>query len=195
MSRPIPATIVQGIEGWDADIENNFDLIFEGPIPLKVFATFAGLPAAGNFDNCLALVVEAGKKQQLFLSDGTNWIAVNPRHARKINLTKIAEAADVIQFTAQMKDLEGNDLALRTMLDIWTSDSGAFGTPEAGGMVGNISVGTGTRLTIHSTPFIQAITDATGKVIFDIEVSDARTKAVMVSSPFLMVSLDGIWTV
>lgn len=193
MARPVPSQIVQGIEGWDVDVNTNFDIIFTNPVPLKVFTTFAGLPAAGSFDNCLALVVEAGKKQQLFLSDGTNWIAVNPRQARKINLTKIAEAADVIQFTAQMQDLEGNDLALRTMVDIWTSDSGAFGAPEAGGMVGNISVGAGERLAIHVQPFIQAITDATGKVIFDIEVSDARTKHIMVSSSFLMVSLDATW--
>ena len=194
MSRPIPDQITQGIEGWDAEVNSNFDLIFDSPVPLKVFTTFASLPAAGSFDNSLALVVEAGKKQQLFLSDGTNWIAVNPREVRKINSSVGAEAADKIRFTIQVQDLEDEDLAEIRHLKIWMSDSDK-GPAQNTGMVGNmVQVVSGVQVFNHAQELAQFLTNATGEVQIDVEVSDARTKFMVIDTGFGIFSQSATWT-
>ena len=194
MSRPIPDQVTQGIEGWDAEVNSNFDLIFDSPEPLKVFTTFAGLPAAGSFDNSLALVVEAGKKQQLFLSDGSNWIAVNPREVRKINSSVDAEAADKIRFTIQIRDLENEDLAEIRHLKIWMSDSDK-GPAQNTGMVGNMAqVVSGVKVFNHAQELAQFLTNATGEVQIDVEVSDARTKFMVIDTGFGIFSQSATWT-
>jgi hypothetical protein len=76
MSRPVPNTIAQGIEGWDAAVTDNFSLCFNEPIPIYS-VSLVSLPAANVYDGCLAHDLDSG---QLVLSDGTNWKALASRY-------------------------------------------------------------------------------------------------------------------
>ena len=192
MSRPIPATIVQGIEGWDADVENNFDLIFEGPIPVKQFTSVGALPTAANFDDCVAVVIEAGKKRQWYISDGTNWISLTPREPRKKNSGVTGEAADKIRFTFNIRDIEDNNILEIRQLKVWMSDSNK-GPAQNTGMVGNMAVVTGVKVFNHAQELADFLTDATGTLQIDVEVSDARTKFMVIDTGFAVVSQSATW--
>lgn len=192
MARPIPDIITQGIEGWDAEVNSNFDIIFDGPFPPKVFTTFAGLPAAGSFDNCLALVVEAGKKQQLFLSDGTNWIAVNPREPRKLDTSVDAEVPDVIRFNLQLRDIEDNDLAERRAIKVWMAET-AFGAADATALNSMVAVGPAIKFFNHATEYAEFLTHTDGLINIDVDVTGGKTKHMVIDTGFGIFSQAGTW--
>ncbi len=192
MSRPIPDQIVQAIEGWDAEVNANFDLIFDSPVPLKVFATFAGLPAAGNFDNCLALVVEAGKKQQLFLSDGANWIAVNTREPRKLDIVVGAEVPDVIRFTLQLRDIKNKDIAERRAIKVWMAE-GAFGAADATALNSMVAIGPAIKFFNHATEYAEFLTHTDGIIAIDVDVTGAKTKFMIIDTGFGLFSQTATW--
>jgi len=75
MARPDPdsISISHGLESWDTAIESKFDLIFDTPIPLAVYADFASLPDATAYENCLAIAEDTN---DLYISDGSDWILV-----------------------------------------------------------------------------------------------------------------------
>ncbi len=192
MARPIADIINQGIEGWDAEMNSNFDLIFDSPIPLKVFTTFAGLPAAGGFDNCLALVVEAGKKQRLLLSDGANWIDVSPREPRKLDIVVGAEVPDVIKFTLQLRDVENNNLAERRTIKVWMAET-AFGPADATALNSMVVVGPATKFFNHATEYAEFQTHTDGIVAIDVDVTGGKTKFMIIDTGFAVFSQTATW--
>jgi len=194
MARPIPDILLFGQEGWDAEANNNWDLTFDSPIPVKVFSTVASLPAAGNFDDCVALVVEAGFKRRWFVSDGTSWFEMNPQEPRKLNTSVGAEAADVIRFTLQLRDEEANNLAEQRHIKVWMSDSDK-GPAQNTGMVGNMAeVAAAVKVFNHAQEFAEFLTKTDGEILIDVNVSDARTKFMVIDTGFGIFSQTATWT-
>lgn len=192
MSRPIPDIILQGIEGWDAELGANFDLIFDSPIPVKEFLSVASLPAAGNFDNCVALVIEPGFKRQWYVSNGTSWISMTPREPRLVTIVDGVEAADIIRFTCQLQDVEGNNIAEKRLIKVWISDSDE-GIPQSTGMVGNLSENTGLKILNQGDAIAEFLTTSSGSIEIDVEVSDGREKFLMVDAGFGIFSEAATW--
>lgn len=75
MARPTPATISSGLAAWDGEVDDNFGLIFSTPLPLAIYASFAALPAAASYDNCIAVITD---EDVMCISDGTNWQRFSP---------------------------------------------------------------------------------------------------------------------
>lgn len=194
MARPIPDVLLFGQEGWDAEANNNWDLIFDSPIPVKEFLSVASLPAAGSFDNCVALVIEPGFKRQWYVSDGTSWISMTPQEPRKLDTSVGAEAADVIRFTLQLRDKEANDLAEQRHIKVWMSDSDK-GPAQNTGMVGNmVQVATAVKVFNHAQELAEFLTKSNGEILIDVEVSDARTKFMVIDTGFGIFSQTATWT-
>lgn len=194
MARPIPDVVLFGQEGWDAEVNSNFDLLFDSAIPVKEFLSFAGLPAAGSFDNCVALVIEPGFKRRWFVSNGTIWIEMNPQEPRKLTTGVGAEAADIIRFTLQLEDEETEDLAEQRHIKVWMSDSDK-GPAQNTGMVGNmVQVAAAVKVFNHAQEFAEFLTKADGEILIDVEVSDARTKFMVIDTGFGIFSQTATWT-
>ncbi len=89
MTRPTytPAPIASGMEGWDAEVTDNFDQVKEvfcdHPAPLAKYASLGALPAANLYDQCAAIVWD-GSTWILVVSDGAAW---NPAGSSLIPLT------------------------------------------------------------------------------------------------------------
>lgn len=97
MARPVPNSISSGESQWDADVEGNFDLIFQTPVPLPEFASVAALPPANAYDRCFAIVNDTvpATGWQLVFSNGTTWIIVGRQGAAVANLSGTASAGYV----------------------------------------------------------------------------------------------------
>ena len=54
--------------------------------------------------------------------DDPGLLDVNRGFSVKVALSASDEAADVIQFTLQLQDAQGNDIASRVVMDFWLSD-------------------------------------------------------------------------
>ena len=79
MPRPTRHTVLTQ-EGWDAEVESNFDIIFDGPLPIHVdtsvdVAAMTTSFPPGNYESCLIILNESGLGTvvSLYLSDGTTW--------------------------------------------------------------------------------------------------------------------------
>ena len=72
MARPSPNAISSGLSSWDTDIGDNFDLIFETPLPLARYASVGALPTASDYEDCIAIVEGTG----LYYCDGSTWTAL-----------------------------------------------------------------------------------------------------------------------
>lgn len=71
MSRPTLGDVAAGLESWDSLVRDNFTaLTTGGALPVKEYASFAALPAAGNFDRCIAALTD---EKILVISDGAAW--------------------------------------------------------------------------------------------------------------------------
>jgi len=194
MARPIPDILLFGQEGWDAEANNNWDLTFKSPIPVKEFLTVASLPAAGSFDNCVALVIEPGFKRRWFVSNGTIWIEMTPQEPRKLSTGVGAEAANKIRFTLQLQDEEANSLAEQRHIRVWMSDTDK-GPAQNTGMVGNmVQVAAAVKVFNHAQEFAEFLTKADGEILIDVEVSDARTKFMVIDTGFGIFSQTATWT-
>ena len=68
MSRPARRTIASGIAAWDGDVDFNFGILTDTPIPIAQYALVGDLPAAGSYDECFALVDDV-----LYFSTGGSW--------------------------------------------------------------------------------------------------------------------------
>lgn len=80
MSKPSLSlnTIQSTLKSWDADLNDNFDMIQDflsnAPFPPAEFANEGALPTASNFDGCIAIATStATGKKTLFISNGTTW--------------------------------------------------------------------------------------------------------------------------
>lgn len=96
MARPSPTTIQSTLEAWDADVTNNFNLVFAGPLPLVVYANFAAIPAANQFDQCLVSFNDATAGWIMALSNGTTF--------RKVGVQAAAEADSTATTVANLKN-------------------------------------------------------------------------------------------
>ncbi len=72
MTRPNidPASLVSGMEGWDAVLRDIVAALVSTPLPVPRYAEVAALPAAGSYDGCLACVEDTG---ELYFSKGGSW--------------------------------------------------------------------------------------------------------------------------
>lgn len=70
MSRPTKKDVSSGLEGWDADMDDNFDVTLSTPFPPAAYATVAALPSASLYDGCIAYVTN---HDLLFLSHDGHW--------------------------------------------------------------------------------------------------------------------------
>lgn len=77
MARPTKNDIDSGIQGWDGKIDDNDEVLFNGPLPIHehvgdetdLQATF---PAA-SFDRCMVMVDHSSLGWSIYSSDGTVW--------------------------------------------------------------------------------------------------------------------------
>lgn len=84
MSRPLRIAIDDGVNDWDALINDNLELALDGPLPIHEDAALtestlqATFPAA-SYDRCLVWVNHSVVGYTLYWSDGTGWIPFGAR--------------------------------------------------------------------------------------------------------------------
>lgn len=88
MAKPTHSNIESTGQGWDGAVDDNFDLVFETPLPVAEYSSVASLPAAGSFDRCLAVVDDATADWILTLSDGSNWKLIGTQAAAVADLNQ-----------------------------------------------------------------------------------------------------------
>jgi len=74
MARPTLNELEHGVEGWDELLNENFEILTNGPAPLKVYADSAAMDAvpANSYDGCTAVVDDDEIKRTLAVSDGVS---------------------------------------------------------------------------------------------------------------------------
>lgn len=78
-SRPTPNEIDHELQSWDVDITDNFDLIFETPLPLPEYDSGGDLPGAASYRGSVATVDDGAGNRHLYLSNGANWTLIHGR--------------------------------------------------------------------------------------------------------------------
>jgi hypothetical protein len=80
MSRPTPVGISSSLEAWDAEVQADFDMLFEAPAPLYEHdASIADLETnfpAANYDRCVCLVNDTVLSWIPVYSNGTAWVYI-----------------------------------------------------------------------------------------------------------------------
>ena len=100
MAKPIRNIIASGEANWDAEADINFSLLTEGPFPILLAANTGALPAAANYDACLALVGTTAAAR-LYISNGTSWVLYDAKAAYVPNST----ATDVPTMATNLNSL------------------------------------------------------------------------------------------
>lgn len=78
MTRPTLKEVSQGLQSWDADVNDNFTALWSGPLPLvQDTPTY---PSASSYDDCLLI---DSSDHHIRVSDGSNWYIV-PKQAAAI---------------------------------------------------------------------------------------------------------------
>ena len=70
MARPTKKDVDSGLEGWDADMDDNFEVILSTPFPPAEYANVAALPAAALYDGCMAYVADVDR---IYVSHDSHW--------------------------------------------------------------------------------------------------------------------------
>ena len=70
MARPEKKDIVSGLEAWDAEADDNFEITFNTPFPPALYANAAALPSAALYEGCIAWVEDV---ELLYISSGGAW--------------------------------------------------------------------------------------------------------------------------
>lgn len=92
MSRPLKIPIDNGVNDWDALVNDDLDILFDGPIAVHESASLtesnlqATFPAA-QYDRCLVWVNHSVVGYTLYWSDGTAWIPVQGVRLPQTSLT------------------------------------------------------------------------------------------------------------
>jgi len=76
MVQPILLDVPSAIEGWDAFMTTNIQILRDNPMPMKQYNNAASLPAAASFDRCMAFKeITSGLNPgyRPVWSDGTTW--------------------------------------------------------------------------------------------------------------------------
>jgi hypothetical protein len=103
MPRPTTTPIAADQAGWDATIDDNFDVLVGGPFPIKEYANFAALPAAGA-DNarCVAALTD---EHRLVISTGAAWLRLPSMAAAQADSVAADVATIVADFNALLAKL------------------------------------------------------------------------------------------
>ena len=104
-TRPTPRDIAYGISDWDVDANSNFAKLFSAPFPIFSVDDVANLPAAADYDECLALAPYSGE-QRLYISDGVSWSLYDSMAANvpQSTATTVADlASDFNDFLTSLK--------------------------------------------------------------------------------------------
>lgn len=109
MTRPEMTEIENGAEGWDAPLNDNFRVLgLDGdPMAVPEFPNTVSLPAANQFDRCLAAVEDA-TGWTLYLSNGTSWVPLARRGAAVSDSVAASTAAIVADFNALLAVLRAS---------------------------------------------------------------------------------------
>lgn len=110
MARISYTALASGQQGWDATINGNLAVAFDGPFPFKEYATYGALPAAGA-DNvrCVAALTA---EHRLVISNGTIWLRMPTMAAAQADSVAATLAALVIDFNlllAKLRDTKVMD--------------------------------------------------------------------------------------
>lgn len=94
MARPATVPINSGNQGWDGRIDDDFDILANGPIPLYENAsltesTLASTFPAASYSECLVWVNHTTLGYTLYRSDGTNWHPFDPQRRLSRNVTAL----------------------------------------------------------------------------------------------------------
>ena len=104
MARPTRYVLAEGQQGWDAEVDSNFSMITQSPVPFYVASTVIGLgtdfPAEAYVD-CIAIV--DGKQ---YISNGTTWEAYYPVVANVANSVAITTAEMASDFNDLLASLQ-----------------------------------------------------------------------------------------
>jgi len=118
MARPTHATVLSSHQNWDAEIRANFNLVFTTPIPIPRYANSAALPAAADYEDCLAMTADTHK---LYHSDGTSWLLVDNAAAGSaiadLSVSAVADPSDSPTTADSLRD----DLVATTLADLATA--------------------------------------------------------------------------
>lgn len=108
MARPTTVPINSGNQGWDGDMDDNFDVIVDGPLPIKertdivtLAALEAAYPAAAH-DRCFIWINLTTYGMTLCWSNGTAWITFGceKRPIRSVSVTVSQLITDkLVRFT------------------------------------------------------------------------------------------------
>lgn len=89
MAKPTRKAIVAGLEAWDAPVNDNFSVLFDAATPIPEYGSIASLPAANQFDRCLAAVNNTTDTPAtgwvLMFSDGSTWRKIGVQAANVAN--------------------------------------------------------------------------------------------------------------
>lgn len=101
MARPTRIPIDDGVNDWDALINDNLEAIFDGPLPVHASASLteanveSTFPAA-SYDRCIVWVNHSVVGYTLYWSDGTSWIPLGAREpSTNLTATTTQVRADV----------------------------------------------------------------------------------------------------
>lgn len=107
MSRPARIPIDDGVNDWDALVNDNLTLLLDAPIPIHADAALtesnlaSSFPAA-SYDRCVVWVNHSVVGYTLYWSNGTTWIPLGVPRQPQTNLTSTTSqvAADIrVRFT------------------------------------------------------------------------------------------------
>lgn len=77
MARPTKNDIDSGIQNWHQKIDDNDEVLFNGPLPIHVHTgdetNLAATFPVASFDRCLVVVNHSTLGWTLYASDGTTW--------------------------------------------------------------------------------------------------------------------------
>lgn len=106
MARPTRIPIDDGVNDWDALVNDNLTLLLDAPIPVHASASLtesnleSSFPAA-SYDRCIVWVNHSVVGYTLYWSDGTAWIPLGARKPQtSLTTTTTQVRADVwVRFT------------------------------------------------------------------------------------------------
>ncbi len=99
MTRPTTTAINSGNQGWDGEIDDNFDVVIDGPFPIKERTDIVSLAAletaypAASHDRCFIWINLTTFGMTLCWSNGTAWITYGmekrPERSSSVTITQL----------------------------------------------------------------------------------------------------------
>jgi hypothetical protein len=114
MARPlINVSISSGIQGWDAAVNDNFEIFTEGPWPVyeKAVGNESNLTATfppGSFDRCVLFVNHSTLGWTPYFSNGSTWEIIPAQAASQADSVAVVLATLVSDFNALLAKLRAS---------------------------------------------------------------------------------------